>query len=399
MKKLFKLLILVLPIAIMMGCSSDDHITPIPSSQTSKSYALGSLDDNNVNGTAKFIKNEDNSITVELDFTAIPTGGMHPAHIHFNTAAEGGSIAITLGTVSGNTGFSTITFSAFDDGTPITYDELLNFDGYINVHESDSQLDIIVAQGDIGQNELTGVSKTYSLSEKDIPGISGIATFSERENGEALAVIQLSNTISGDMHPAHIHNNTAIEGGGIAFTFNPINGDTGRSYTNVSELDDATSFLYIDVINFDGYINVHESDLNLGTIVAQGDMGQNQLTGESISYNLSEVDVTGISGTATFYERTNGEALVVIGLQNTPMDGVHPAYMYTNNVDTTGSIVFTFNPVDGNTGISQTNLAALDDDTVFGFEDVLDVNSHVKVHLSNTQLTTVVAQGNIGSNN
>ena len=398
MKKLFKSLILVLPLVVLMGCSSDDHITPIPSSQTSKTFALGSIDDNNVNGTAKFIKNEDESVTVELDFTAIPTGGMHPAHIHYNTAAEGGGIAITLGTVSGTTGFSTMTFTSLDDGTPVTYEELLSFDGYINVHESDSQLDIIVAQGDIGQNELTGVSKTYSLSEKDVPGISGTATFSERENGEALAVIQLSNTVSGDMHPAHIHTNTAVEGGGIAFTLNPINGDSGKSYTNVSELDDATSFLYMDVINFDGYINVHESDMNLGTIVAQGDIGQNELTGESINYNLSEVDVTGISGTATFFQRTNGEALAVIVLENTPVDGMHPAYMYANDVDTGGSVMFTFNPIDGNTGVSQTNLAALDDDTVFGFEDVSDVNGHIKVHLSSTQLATIVAQGNIGSN-
>lgn len=399
MKKLVKSLILVFPFLILMGCSSDDNITPIPSSQISKTFALSSIDNNNVNGTAKFINNEEeNSITVELDFTGIPNGGMHPAHIHYNTAAEGGTIAITLGTVSGTTGFSTITFSALDDGTPISYDELLSFDGYINVHESDSQLDIIVAQGDIGQNELTGVSKTYFLGEKDVPGISGTAVFSERENGEALAIIQIVNTISGDMHPAHIHNNSAVEGGAIAFTFNPIDGDTGKSMTNVAELDDATPFLYIDVVGFDGYINVHESDINLGTIIAQGDIGQNELSGVSTSYVLSEVEMSGISGTATFYERVNGEALAVIELQNTQVDGMHPAYIYTNDVTTTGSIIFTFNPIDGNTGMSQTNVAQLDDTTVFSYNDVLDVNGHINVHLSDVQLSTIISQGNIGAN-
>ncbi|MFL0353555.1 CHRD domain-containing protein [Xanthomarina sp. GH4-25] len=398
MKTLFKSLILFLPLIILKGCSGDDHITPIDSSQISKTYALSSINDNNVTGHAKFIKNEDNSTTVELDFTSIPTGGSHPAHIHYNTAAEGGDIAITLGTVSGTTGFSTITFSALDDGTPITYDELMSFDGYINVHESETQLDLIVAQGDIGQNELTGVSKTYPLGEKDMPGISGIARFSERENGEALAVIELTNTIDGNMYPAHIHNNTAAEGGDIAFTFNPINGNTGKSFTNVSEFDDAISFLYLDVIDFDGYINVHESETNLGTIVAQGDIGQNELTGDYISYSLDEVDMSGISGTATFYGRTNGEALAVIELQNTPVDGIHPAYIYANDVDTAGNIIFTFNPVDGNTGLSQTNVSVLDDDSVFGFEDVLVVNGHIKVQLSTTQPTIFVAQGNIGSN-
>jgi hypothetical protein len=36
---------------------------------------------------------------------------------------------------------------------------LLNFDGYINVHLSATNLASLVAQGDIGQNELTAVSK------------------------------------------------------------------------------------------------------------------------------------------------------------------------------------------------------------------------------------------------
>ncbi|MCQ6468237.1 hypothetical protein NPN14_23720, partial [Vibrio parahaemolyticus] len=88
-------------------------------------------------------------------------GASHPAHIHLNTAAEGGDIALTLNAVDGTTGKSTTVLKALDNGTKITYQELLNFDGYINVHLSTSSLATLVAQGDIGQNELTGVSKVY----------------------------------------------------------------------------------------------------------------------------------------------------------------------------------------------------------------------------------------------
>ena len=42
---------------------------------------------------------------------------------------------------------------ALDNGTAITYDEILTFDGYINVHLSATQLSTIVAQGNIGSNE------------------------------------------------------------------------------------------------------------------------------------------------------------------------------------------------------------------------------------------------------
>ncbi|MCX7550235.1 CHRD domain-containing protein [Xanthomarina sp. F2636L] len=398
MKNLFKLLIFILPLVVFTGCSGDDHITAIPSSQTSKSYVISSLYDNNVNGVAKFIKNDDNSTTVELKLTGISTGSPHPASINYNTAAEGGLIAVTLNPVNDNTGFSTTTFTALDNGTPITYDEFLSFDGYIDVLLSALEPDSILAQGDIGQNELTGLTKTYNLGEKDVPGMSGIVTFSQRENGEALAVIQVTNATNGNMHPAHIHNNTAVEGGAIALTFNPVDGDTGISATNVAALDNDVAFLYIDVIDFDGYINVHESEVNLATIVAQGDIGQNELSGVSTSYVLNEVDLSGISGTVTFYGRNNGEALAVILLQETPVDGIHPAYIYSNDIDTSGSIIFTFNPVDGNTGVSQTNVSALDDNAVFGYDDVLGVNGHIKVHLNNT-LTTIIAQGNIGANN
>ncbi|GGG59685.1 hypothetical protein GCM10010976_33060 [Bizionia arctica] len=380
-----------------MGCSSDDNITPIPSTQISKSYDVSSIYDNSVNGTAKFIKNDDNSTTVELKLTGIPTGIPHPASINYNTAAEGGAVAITLGTVNGDTGFSTISFSTLDDGTPITYDDLLGFDGYVNVLYSVDEPDNNIAQGDIGENELTGVSTTYNLGEKDVPGISGSVIFSQRENGESLAVLQLINPTSGNMYPAYMNNNTAVEGGSIALTFNPVDGDTGISATNVVALDNDVSFLYIDIVDFDGYIEIQQNQATPEIIVAEGDIGQNQLTGVATSYVLDEVDGSSANGTATFYARNNGEALAVILLLNTTIDVMHPAAIYSNDIALGGDIIFTFNPVNGNTGVSQTNVAVLNDNSLFGYADVLGVNGHIKVLLSDVQ-ATVISQGNIGSN-
>ena len=77
------------------------------------------------------------------------------------------------------------------------------------------------------------------------------------------------------MHPAHIHENTAAQGGGIIFTFNPVNGTTGMSMTNVSALDDDTAFGYEEVLEVNGYINVHLSAEALEIIVAQGNIGAN----------------------------------------------------------------------------------------------------------------------------
>jgi hypothetical protein len=285
-----------------------------------------------------------------------------------------------------------------DDGTMFGYADVLNVDGYVNVHLSMDQLATIVAQGDIGQNELTGETKSYTLNEKDVDGISGSVMFEERLNGEALATLMLNGTPDGGMHPAHIHMNTAAEGGGILYTFTPVDGTTGMSVSNVSMLDDGTMFGYADVLDVDGYVNVHLSMDQLATIVAQGDIGQNELTGESITYNLNELDVPGISGSVSFEERVNGEALATIMLQGTPDGGMHPAHIHANSASQGGPILFSFGAVDGSTGMLKTNVAQLDDETAFGYADVLTVDGYVNVHLSMDQLATIVAQGNIGAN-
>lgn len=399
MKKLPLILLVFSISSLFYNCSNDDDdlYLPVPSGN-SITYDLNQKAVAGISGKATFVENTDASISIELDLSGTPAGGEHPAHIHLNSAAEGGSIALTLVSVDGDNGKSVTTFSKLDDGTPITYNQLLNFDGYINVHLSNDDLGTIVAQGDIGQNELTGNTIVYDLAEKAVAGISGNVTFSERKNGEALASISISGTPAGGSHPAHIHSNTAAEGGGIIFTFNPVNGDTGMSMTNVATFDDGSALTYAAISDLDAYVNVHLSSSDLGTIVAQGDIGQNQLTGEEKVYTLNEKDVPGISGTATFYKRVNGSALAILNIVNTPSGGVHPAHIHQNNAATGGAIAFTFNPVNGDTGMSATQVESLDNNTSFTYDDVLTYNGYINVHLSASQLGTIVAQGDIGSN-
>ena len=398
MRKLKSIILLFSVSLFLFNCNNDDEmVIPLPTGN-SVTYDLSTKAVAGISGTATFVENSDASVTILLDISGTPAGGSHPAHIHFNTAAEGGDIALSLEPVNGDTGKSEITVSALNDGTAVTYNQLLNFDGYINVHLSASDLGTIVAQGDIGQNDLTGMTKTYDLGSKAVAGISGNVVFSERLNGEALAEIMLTGTPAGGSHPAHIHANTAAEGGGILFSFNPVNGDTGMSATNVAALDSGVALSYSDITNINGYVNVHLSTTSLSTIVAQGDIGQNELTGDSKSYTLSEKDVATIQGTATFYKRVNGTALAVLAIQNTPAGGLHPAHIHQNNAATGGGIAFTFNAVNGDTGLSATQVATLDNSTAITYDQILTYNGYINVHLSATQLSTIVAQGNIGSN-
>ena len=369
-----------------------------PTTGEAVTYQLVERSNSGVSGSATLEELDDGTSKLTIDLNGTPSNGLHPSHIHMNTAAEGGDIIVSLNEVDGSTGMSETIISQDDNGNMVTYQDLLNIDGYINVHLSADDLGTIVAQGDIGQNALTGESKSYPLQTRDVDGISGSVIFEERQNGEAQATIMLDGTPDGGTHPAHIHMNSFAEGGGILYTFTPVDGTTGMSRSNVAELDDGSSFGYSDILSVDGYVNVHLSADDLGTIVAQGDIGQNELTGESTTYSLDEKDVPGISGTVTFEERMSGEALATIMLDGTPDDGTHPAHIHENSAAEGGGILYTFTPVDGSTGMSLSHVAELDDGSSFGYSDVLSVDGYVNVHLSADDLATIVAQGDIGAN-
>ncbi len=365
-------------IFLMTSCSSDDGTVTAPGNPeaeepemetpemetpvtetASKTYTLGSVADPDISGTAKFVTFSNDSTVVELKLENTPDGGMHPAHIHFNTAVEGGDIALTLTAVDGGTGESSTPVTALDDGTAISYTELLEYNGYINVHLSAEELGTLVAQGDIGQNELTGESKEYMLNSVAIAEIDGTATFFERVNGEALAIIMLNNTPADGMHPGHIHANSAEEGGDILFTFNPVIGATGISETNVAALADDSSFGYAEVLTVDGYINIHLSTEDLGTLVAQGNIGANEgeaaedkdfivTNNGTTSYVFNSGDVENLENpnltlkrgeTYTFAVNASGHPFFIKSVQGNTNLGAFNSGV-TNNGEQVGTVTF-----------------------------------------------------------
>ncbi|TYB72638.1 hypothetical protein ES677_01705 [Bizionia gelidisalsuginis] len=260
------------PLLLFVACGNDDD-APIPedivTQLASTTYDLGAASDLAIQGFITVIKNSNNTTTLYIELSGDLNAADHPAQLRLNTAAETGAVALELEAINNETGISSTTTSAY------TYEDLIDFDGYVNVQFSNFESDGLLVQGDIGQNDLTTTSITYDLLEKDVLGASGNITFTKRLNGEALAVISLNGTPSGGIHPAHIHSNDAATTGPIIFTFNTVNGTTGISKTNVSALNDGAPFLYDDVLTVNGYINVHLSDSQLNVIVVQGNIGAN----------------------------------------------------------------------------------------------------------------------------
>jgi len=105
-----------------------------------------------VDGTARFIELTSTQTLVQLQLEDGPTGALltHPAHIHTNSVSEGGDIAIYLSPIDGNG--NSINDGASSKIVDRPYDELVAFDGHINIHQSHGNLEYIIAQGNIGAN-------------------------------------------------------------------------------------------------------------------------------------------------------------------------------------------------------------------------------------------------------
>ncbi len=403
MKTMFKqsiktAILFVLGALFITSCNNENNPVPDPAPEltgNSETYTLFEAGDSGASGTIKFEERTDNSTVITITFTGAT--GTHPAHIHTNTAVEGGGIAIDLSDVDAS-GASVTEVLKLNDGTTITYTELIDFDGYVNVHKSATELGVLVAQGDIGQNVLTGMSHNYELFEAKVTGISGTAKFNERKNGETLVVLELNGTSAGGDHPAHIHANTIVEGGAIMVSLNNIDGATGMSKTNVTELNDGTAIAYSAWADYNGYVQVHNSETDLGTPIAKGDIGKNEFTGKSEMYALNAKSNPDISGLAKFEERKSGTALVTIMLENTTNGNSHPAHIHMNTAAEGGGIAMDLNAVDGETGISYTNISEKNDMTAITYDDLIDFNGYINIHNSTGDLGTLVGQGDIGQN-
>lgn len=361
-------------------------------------YDLMAVGGSGIEGDISFVERASGEILAIIALENTPEGGEHPAHIHINSVAAGGSIAISLESINGDTGLSLTDFSTLDDETPISFSQLKDFDGHVKVHLSSSELGTVVASGDIGGNKLTGEMEEYPLSEMAVEGISGIATFKERKSGKTLVELKLNNTPTDGVHPSHIHANSAAEGGGVVIALNNVDGTSGLGLTDVVMDNNENQLTYDNLITFDGHIMVHLSAEEISTIVAKGDIGNNVLTGEQMSYDLAELNASGVNGTITFGERKSGFTLATIMLAGTPTDGDHPAHIHANNLEAGGGIIVSLNNVNGNTGMSKTDIEKNDAEEEVTYDDLVNFDGHVKVHLSPDNLGSVVAGGDIGSN-
>ena len=231
-----------------------------------------------------------------------------------------------------------------------------------------------------------------SISEEDIDGHMKIR---QRNDGSTQVELVLNNLGSTNTYPAYLHFNNALEGGGVALTLTPVDGNSQNSVTEVTALDSGQPITYDELRSFDGHLNIQLGD-DPGQVVAQGDIGSNALTGRFQQFSLEEGDVTGASGIVTIEERESGFSLVSVEVDGATEGKQHPVTLNFGSMYDSQGIAATFNPVDGSSGLSQTHVENLDGELVAQYHSLVDFGGFVRVHLGDgAEMSTVLVQGNI----
>ncbi len=250
---------------------------------------------------------------------------------------------------------------------------------------------VIFMAGGCDKDDAPNRSKSYDLAVKDVLGVSGKVTFTETSTTSTTIDIVLTNAPSGT-HPANLYMYSTVEDGTVAKTLNQVDA-TGKSSTVVN-------MSFSQLITYDGSIRVLKSSSEPTVILAQGEIGGNVITTTNKSYNLSTIGVFGVSGTALFEKRENGNTLVTISLTGTIPGESYPATINLGSIASVddGTIRKTLVNVDGTTGKSYTNIRKLDSGTDITYENWLVYVGYINIYQTSILTANIISHGNIGTN-
>lgn len=119
-------------------------------------YPLVTGSEHGIHGSVLFKERNDHSVQITIKIDATGEGLVHPAHLHFGAVTPDADLAISLTPVDGSSGVSISKVRSLVDDTPVTYPDLLEFDGHIKVHlDNGPNKSTVLSFGNIGSNSST----------------------------------------------------------------------------------------------------------------------------------------------------------------------------------------------------------------------------------------------------
>jgi hypothetical protein len=123
-------------------------------------------------------------------------------------------------------------------------------------------------------------------------------------------------------------------------------------------------------------------------------------TGNESLYPLVSGSTYPVNGTVTFKERKDGSTLIQVEISGTEGEIKHPVHLHLGNITSPDAdIAALLNPVLGKTGVSETVLSATADELVITYQQLIQLNACIKIHLSDVgpDKNIILAAGNIGA--
>ena len=256
---------------VLLALTSFVRVTSVGAQDSSITIDLNELNDSGISGTATLTDNGDGTTTVEIQVDDA-TGG-HPAHIHEGTCDNLNPNPEYPLTSVDESGLS-------ETDVEVSLDDLLASPYAINLHESDTNLGVYVACGEIvaadeaddsGDDDAADDDAaaedngtiSIDLGELNDSGVSGTATLTDNGDGTTTVDIEVDGA-SGD-HPAHIHEGTCDD-----LDPNPLYPLANIDADGISSTEVDASLE--DLLDSPYAINIHLSADNIATYVACGNI-------------------------------------------------------------------------------------------------------------------------------
>lgn len=132
----------------------------------------------------------------------------------------------------------------------------------------------------------------------------------------------------------------------------------------------------------------------------EDDRTNQEFTGNETVYSLQQASDYVVDGTVTFKEKNDGTTVVVVALSGTEGSIEHPVHLHLGNISAPGAdVAALLNPVVGKTGLSETTLKQLSNETVVTYKELIKLDACIKVHLASSgpDRDIILAGGNVGS--
>lgn len=216
-------------------------------------YTIGPYQSSKISGTADFTEIlHTDSVQLTIQLTGVSQDGSYPVLLRKGTSIENGEVAFNLGFVDGKN-------PTLSTSINLPFSELLKYNGCIDIYRNPNDTVTIVAQSEIGANN---VFKSYDMANPITSQPNGQFRIYKRDAG-AYVVVRIDSAtahIGGVPHPTRVYN----AGGAREFELENLSEVSGVSATTV------TDHTFDELTHADYLIKVLQSDELQDVVLSQG---------------------------------------------------------------------------------------------------------------------------------